>query len=124
MNTPMEKSLLDSITVQPHLEGEAIHAQFVLADDFAGFSGHFPGAPICPGVAQLDAAVLSLKIMDKVDYRIVSVENAKFTRPLRPGEPLSIKITRLDAGKVSAVLKCEEEQVAKFKMTLRRVDDA
>src|SRR5689334_9496961 len=60
------------------------------------FTGHFPELPIMPGVLQLEAmaqvAALSYyrKEDPQMDFMIASVQNAKFRRPVIPGDVLRI----------------------------------
>jgi UDP-3-O-[3-hydroxymyristoyl] N-acetylglucosamine deacetylase/3-hydroxyacyl-[acyl-carrier-protein] dehydratase len=61
------------------------------------FQGHFPGHPIMPGVLQLEAmaqvaSILMLKSANnagKVGY-FMSVDKAKFRKPVVPGDVLII----------------------------------
>jgi len=63
------------------------------------FAGHFPGAPVMPGVLILEAlaqvgGVLLLSRMDnrgKIAY-FMSINNAKFRRMVKPGDQLRLEI--------------------------------
>ncbi|MBF0541371.1 MAG: 3-hydroxyacyl-ACP dehydratase FabZ [Nitrospirae bacterium] len=62
------------------------------------FQGHFPGNPVMPGVLTIEAmaqtaGVLGAKsgIAAKAIY-FMSIENAKFRKPVRPGDQLRIEI--------------------------------
>jgi 3-hydroxyacyl-[acyl-carrier-protein] dehydratase len=67
------------------------------------FQGHFPDYPIMPGVlmveaiAQAGGALLLTEIPDRDDKLMVftSIENAKFRRPVVPGDQLRIEVTVL-----------------------------
>lgn len=70
------------------------------------FAGHFPGAPVMPGVLQIEAlaqvgAILALREFDKNEEKIPffsGIEEAKFRRPVVPGDTLQLEVTALRTG--------------------------
>ena len=78
----------------------------LIAPDHPAFAGHFPGAPIVPGVVLLDAAVHavlramlpSTPLGAKSMGRTCQISSAKFLSPVGPGETLTISCTRSVAG--------------------------
>jgi len=70
------------------------------------FEGHFPGAPVMPGVLQIEAlaqagAILILREFDDRASKIPffsAIEYAKFRRPVVPGDTLMLEVTALRVG--------------------------
>jgi 3-hydroxyacyl-[acyl-carrier-protein] dehydratase len=67
------------------------------------FQGHFPGAPVMPGVLVVEAlaqcgAVLALREIADRDKKLVlfsGIDNARFRRPVVPGDTLMLEVTAL-----------------------------
>ena len=66
------------------------------------FQGHFPSSPVLPGVLQIEsmaqtAAVLVAKSLNISDSSalvlLTTIDNAKFRRPVTPGDVMSLSIT-------------------------------
>lgn len=73
------------------------------------FNGHFPGAPIMPGVliveamAQTCGAIVARKHSDGVRKLVyfMTIDGAKFRRPVVPGDVLHLKVAKLkQRGKI------------------------
>ncbi|MGI8788998.1 MAG: 3-hydroxyacyl-ACP dehydratase FabZ [Pyrinomonadaceae bacterium] len=70
------------------------------------FQGHFPDAPVMPGVLQIEAlaqcgAILALREFtdraNKIPY-FSGIERARFRRPVVPGDTLVLEVTALRIG--------------------------
>lgn len=71
------------------------------------FNGHFPGYPVMPGVLIVEAmaqaagifALCSSPEIDPKDFLVyfLSIEDAKFRRPVVPGDQLYLHITKLQS---------------------------
>lgn len=70
-----------------------------LPDPHPATDGHFPGAPVLPGVVLLDEA-LRVIAADGALARPWRVSAVKFLRPVRPGEALELTHERLPGGAI------------------------
>ena len=70
------------------------------------FQGHFPGAPVMPGVLQIEAlaqvgAILALREFEYREGKIpffTGIESAKFRKPVVPGDTLELEVIALRIG--------------------------
>ncbi len=88
------------------------------------FQGHFPEAPVMPGVLQIEAlaqvgAILALREFEDRNSKIPffsGIENARFRRPVVPGDTLVLEVTALRIGskvqKMRGVAKVEGQITA------------
>jgi len=79
------------------LEKGTIEGQKNLTMNEAFFQGHFPGAPIMPGVLVLEALAQTGAVLvylngneDKIAV-LLNVNNAKFRNPVKPGDILYLR---------------------------------
>ena len=61
--------------------------------DHPALPGHFPGAPVLPGVVLLDWAWECCRLALPASARLRGVQSAKFVRAVRPGDALRITAT-------------------------------
>ena len=97
-----------------------------IAPDHPAFAGHFPGAPILPGVVLLDAAVyaatqaLRTTAPDGSERSspICQVASAKFLSPVRPGETLTIAFVRSASASLRFDIESDGKKVSSGTLVL------
>lgn len=92
----------------------------LIAPDHPAFAGHFPGAPIVPGVVLLDAAVHTvLQALRPSAWSdgdsmmtVCQISSAKFLSPVGPGETLTIACTTSTSGSTRFDISSGSRKVA------------
>lgn len=99
------------------------------------FAGHFPAKPVMPGVLILEAmaqtagAIALLNLANKQTNLVylMTVDNAKFRKPVMPGDQLKIHVQLLKkrAGmrRFSCVAKVEDVRVAEAEIAAMIVEE-
>ena len=81
--------------------GERIHAVKAVSINEEFFQGHFPGAPIMPGVLQIEAmaqaaAILGIETLELAGtgklVLFMGIDSAKFRAPVMPGVLLDMHV--------------------------------
>ncbi|MGI8738538.1 MAG: hydroxymyristoyl-ACP dehydratase [Gammaproteobacteria bacterium] len=91
----------------------------VIDADHPSLPGHFPGAPIVPGVVILDEVAAALTKW-RAGARIVGMPVVKFTARLRPQQPYTISLVTRgdDVCRVDFLCRAEGRTVAKGRLEI------
>lgn len=84
-----------------------------IAPEHPALAGHFPGAPIVPGVVLLDEALRAVQASGGRAPRNWRIGSAKFVKPVRPGELLTLEHELLPNGSVAFRVLSGAEPVAR-----------
>ena len=91
---------------------------FVLDASAACLDGHFPGRPVIPGVALLDAALSAFNVPSPL-----RIDQAKFLRPCLPGMTLELVMAARRPGGADVRIECAGELMASVRLSWREAPD-
>lgn len=123
--------LVDKI-VELDLEQGRIVGQKNLTINEAFFQGHFPDAPIMPGVlilealAQTGGVLLRIRTGSEKLAVLLNVDGAKFRRPARPGDILHLDVTGVHfsakGGRMRAEARVNDKVAVEAELAYALVD--
>ena len=79
-----------------------------ISADHPSLPGHFPGAPIVPGVVILDQVLAALTEW-REDSRVTVISAVKFLAPLKPDQPFSIGLVSSEHPEGEVAFRCRVE---------------
>lgn len=97
----LAEGITENSSTMRDIVGSEVVAHYKTKEDHPIFVGHFPGNPILPGVVQVEmiaqvssfglAKVMPQALETDIDMALLSVNSAKFRKPITPGMDLTIK---------------------------------
>ena len=92
-------------------------ARRLIRGDHPTLPGHFPGAPVVPGVVILEE-VLEAVLEWRENSQITSVRTVKFLAPLKPEQPFMISISAHNegAGEVNFCCRAEDRVIVEGRL--------
>ena len=87
--------------------------------DHPSLPGHFPGAPLVPGVVILDEVVAALDEWHQ-HSRLSGIPNVKFLAPLKPGQLFTILLSAKSKNtrEVSFCCRAEERVIVEGRLAV------
>lgn len=98
-----------------------IEAKFRFDPGLALFAGHFPGAPMLPGVVQIEMVRLMVERAENRPLEINHIKKTKFLKPIIPGDQIKVEIescAKADGTSVTARLSVGGVTAGTLRMTL------
>ncbi len=123
----MHHDILRSLGKFHQDETGRIEAEFCFDPDMALFKGHFPGAPMLPGVVQIEMVRLLLERAENRPLQIIHIKKNKFLKPIVPGDHIKVEIepcAKAGATSVRARLLVGEETAGTLRMTLGPMENS
>ena len=93
-------------------------------DDHPAFAGHFPGAPILPGVVILDIALKLIADSYQLALDQCEINSVKFLSPVRGGDTLAFHQQRLASGTIQFEVRLADTLVASGTLLPRSSDES
>ena len=81
--------------------------------DHPSLLGHFPDAPVVPGVLILDEVLAALRVW-QTDYELTGIRTVKFLQPLKPEQQFTICLSANndDSSEVNFCCRIEGRVIA------------
>lgn len=106
---PGERGAAPEISVSEDASETRLTTDVIVPEQLRCFDGHFPGAPVLPGVAQLSEFVLPT--IAKTWGELATLERIpllKYKRPIKPGARLALEVRR-PRGEASVHFELRED---------------
>jgi 3-hydroxyacyl-[acyl-carrier-protein] dehydratase len=84
--------------VQHDLAAASLRASLRVPSAAPVLAGHFPGAPLVPGVLLLDAARSAWELATSAPHTIAAIDDVRWHAPLAPAAPAALHATATTEG--------------------------
>jgi len=98
-----------------------IFADVRVGPDSGWFSGHFPGKPILPGIAQLAMVSDAIRQAEGKDLSISSIKKIRFRQPVKPDDELKIVVTPVRGEIYSFCIRLKGETACSGTISMKPV---
>ena len=94
--------------IEQQQSGMTFEVRRVVHADHPSLPGHFPGAPLVPGVVILDEVLAALDEWHE-NSQLTGIQTVKFLAPLKPEQPFTISFSAKNksAGEINFCCRAE-----------------
>jgi len=96
-------------------------AKFSFQKDFTGFKGHFPDAPILPGVCKIQSLIVLAEVLNKGTFELKEIKESKFFAPVFADQEVLFEYSEIIDDKndvtIKANVSCQERKIAKIELS-------
>jgi 3-hydroxymyristoyl/3-hydroxydecanoyl-(acyl carrier protein) dehydratase len=86
-------------------EDDEITAEGLAEAQSPWFSGHFPGNPVLPGIAQLSMVLRAIEEARACPLKVSAVRRVRFKQVIRPGDALRVHVKPLPGAEDAYVFR-------------------
>jgi 3-hydroxymyristoyl/3-hydroxydecanoyl-(acyl carrier protein) dehydratase len=84
--------VVDPIVVEHRVRADSADIELVVPHDLHFFRGHFPGAPVVPGIVQIKWAISLAQRYLAIGNGFTAFENLKFQRVITPRSRVTLTL--------------------------------
>lgn len=95
-----------------------------VSGDSLWFSGHFPGEPVLPGIAQLEMVLDGIKRLNQKNLKISGVRKVRFKQFIRPNDKIKITVALREGDPLSYTFRImvDEEMACNGILTVEELE--
>lgn len=117
----VSKEIVQSISNIDVKHEESVEATICFQPDFVGFSGHFPGYPVLPGIVIIYAGWLLAEMCANKKLDLYFIKKAKFIRPIHPLDTVDVILKHIKNDNEQLIwhsvkIKCQGDLMAKYEI--------
>jgi 3-hydroxymyristoyl/3-hydroxydecanoyl-(acyl carrier protein) dehydratase len=112
--------VVDPVVVARRVQAGAAEVDLVVPHDLRYFEGHFPGAPVVPGVVQIKWAIGFARELFGACREFGGMEAVKFQHVMQPGARATLKLDYAEeSGKLRFSFEHDRTRYSSGRLLLR-----
>jgi 3-hydroxymyristoyl/3-hydroxydecanoyl-(acyl carrier protein) dehydratase len=112
--------VVDPIVIAQRVRANAAEVDIVVPEDLRYFQGHFPGAPVVPGVVQIKWAIELARRYLAIGEGFAGMEALKFQRAMTPGLSVTLALEHAPGGKLRFAFASGDVRYSSGRVLLRQ----